>query len=127
MDCRARARPHYRTAAGCVPVCDGAFLQLKLPSGRKLSYPQPRITGDEHEQPVVFADNGAGQLKDCRTAKALTVVYGLRTLSAALPAICWLTPCCGSRPPAIRSCCMCTMRLVAEVPEGFGSTEDLPD
>jgi DNA polymerase len=46
--------------------CAGAFLQLKLPSGRKLSYPQPRIVGDEHEQSVVFADNGAGQFKDCR-------------------------------------------------------------
>ena len=37
----------------CGPVafrCAGAFLQLKLPSGRKLSYPQPRIIGDEREQ-----------------------------------------------------------------------------
>jgi DNA polymerase len=46
--------------------CDGAFLQLTLPSGRKLSYPQPRIIGDEHEQHVVFADNAAGQFQDCR-------------------------------------------------------------
>ena len=46
--------------------CAGAFLQLKLPSGRKLSYPQPRIIGDEREQHVVFADNGAGQFHDCR-------------------------------------------------------------
>ena len=30
--------------------CNGAFLQLTLPSGRKLSYPQPRIIGNEHEQ-----------------------------------------------------------------------------
>lgn len=53
----------------CGPVafkCNGAFLHVKLPSGRKLSYPQPRIVGDEHEQSVVFADNGAGQFRDCR-------------------------------------------------------------
>jgi DNA polymerase len=53
----------------CGPVafrCDAKFLQLKLPSGRKLSYPRPRIIGDEREQHVVFADNAAGQFKDCR-------------------------------------------------------------
>jgi DNA polymerase len=46
--------------------CTGAFLFLKLPSGRKLAYPHPRIIGDEREQHVVFADNSAGQFRDCR-------------------------------------------------------------
>jgi DNA polymerase bacteriophage-type len=46
--------------------CDRAFLQLKLPSGRKLSYPQPRIIGNEREQFVVFADNSEGRFRDCR-------------------------------------------------------------
>jgi DNA polymerase bacteriophage-type len=46
--------------------CNGIFLQLTLPSGRALSYPQPRIIGDEREQHVVFADNAAGQFQDCR-------------------------------------------------------------
>jgi DNA polymerase bacteriophage-type len=49
--------------------CDGAFLQLTLPSGRKLSYPQPRIIGNEREQSVVFADNALGQFKDCRNGQ----------------------------------------------------------
>jgi DNA polymerase bacteriophage-type len=53
----------------CGPVAfksNGAFLQLKLPSSRKISYPQPRILGDEREQHVIFSDNTEGQFRDCR-------------------------------------------------------------
>jgi len=55
----------------CGPVAfrsNGTFLQLRLPSGRKISYPRPRIRGSEdgrHEY-VLFADNAEGQFKDCR-------------------------------------------------------------
>jgi DNA polymerase bacteriophage-type len=110
----------------CGPVafrCAGAFLQLKLPSGRKLSYPQPRIIGDEHEQSVVFADNGAGQFKDRHGHGAYgglwteNVVSGiardlladamLRLEAAGYPIVLHVHD-----------------EIVAEVPEGFGSTED---
>ena len=104
--------------------CVGAFLQLKLPSGRKLSYPQPRIVGDEHEQSVVFADNGAGQFKDCRhghgaygglwtenavsgIARDLLADAMLRIEAAGYPIVLHVHD-----------------EIVAEVPEGFGSTED---
>jgi DNA polymerase bacteriophage-type len=56
----------------CGPVafrCDATFLQLKLPSGRKLPYPRPRIIGDEREQHVVFADNSQGKFCDCRNGQ----------------------------------------------------------
>ena len=47
--------------------CTGAFLQLKLPSDRKISYPNPRIKiVSPREQVVVFSDNAAGQFVDCR-------------------------------------------------------------
>ena len=51
--------------------CSGNFLLIKLPSGRKLSYPQPRLISVDgkngrSQQRVVFADNAAGQFKDCR-------------------------------------------------------------
>jgi DNA polymerase len=46
--------------------CTGSFLFLRLPSGRKIAYPQARIIGDEHEQFVVFTDNANGQFKPCR-------------------------------------------------------------
>ena len=104
--------------------CAGAFLQLKLPSGRKLSYPQPRIVGDEHEQSVVFADNGAGQFKDCRHGNGAygglwteNVVSGiardlladamLRLEAAGYPIVLHVHD-----------------EIVAEVPEANGSTED---
>ena len=47
--------------------CTGAFLQMKLPSGRKISYPNPRIkVVSPREQVVLFSDNAAGQFVDCR-------------------------------------------------------------
>jgi len=104
--------------------CAGAFLQLKLPSGRKLSYPQPRIIGNEREQFVVFADNAAGQLKDCRhghgaygglwtenivsgIARDLLAEAMLRIEAAGYPIVLHVHD-----------------EIVAEVPEGFGSTEE---
>ena len=53
---------------GCIAFkCTGAFLQLKLPSGRKISYPNPRIKViSPREQVVLFSDNAAGQFVDCR-------------------------------------------------------------
>ena len=104
--------------------CDGAFLQLTLPSGRKLSYPQPRIIGDEHEQHVVFADNAAGQFQDCRHGQGAyggtwteNVVSGiardlladamLRIEAAGYPIVLHVHD-----------------EIVAEVPIGFGSLDE---
>jgi DNA polymerase bacteriophage-type len=110
----------------CGPVAfksNGTFLQLKLPSGRKLSYPQPRIIGDEREQHVLFGDNSLGQFKDCRFGQgaygglwAENIVSGiardllaeamLRTEAAGYPIVLHVHD-----------------ELVCEVPEGFGSLE----
>ena len=43
----------------CGPIAfksAGAFLLLKLPSGRKISYPMPRAVGDPERQHVIFPD-----------------------------------------------------------------------
>jgi DNA polymerase len=104
--------------------CDGTFLRLKLPSGRHLSYPQPRIIGDEHEQHVVFADNAVGQFTDCRhgqgaygglwtenvvsgTARDLLAQAILRIEVAGYPIVLHVHD-----------------EIVAEVPERFGSTDE---
>jgi DNA polymerase bacteriophage-type len=102
----------------------GAFLLLKLPSGRKLSYPQPRAVGDEQRQHVVFTDNAAGQFKDCRNGNGAygglwteNVVSGIardlladamvRIEAAGYPIVLHIHD-----------------EIVAEVPEGFGSTDE---
>jgi DNA polymerase bacteriophage-type len=49
-------------------VYDGeTFLRIMLPSGRALSYPQPRITtGKFGDAVVMFKDNAGGKFVDCR-------------------------------------------------------------
>ena len=105
--------------------CAGAFLLLKLPSGRKLAYPQPRIEiEDPRHQAVVFADNAAGQFKDCRHGNGAygglwteNVVSGIardllaeamqRIEAAGYPIVLHVHD-----------------EIVAEVPVGFGSTAE---
>ena len=103
----------------------GAFLQLKLPSGRKISYPQPRIIEDKNgKHRVVFADNAAGQFSDCRhgqgaygglwtenivsgIARDLLAEAMLRVEGAGYPIVLHVHD-----------------EIVCEVPIGFGSTEE---
>jgi DNA polymerase bacteriophage-type len=111
---------------GCVAFkCVGAFLYLKLPSGRKLAYPLPHIEIEgEHNQVVVFADNALGQFKDCRHGNGAygglwteNVVSGiardlladamLRIEAAGYPIVLHVHD-----------------EVVAEVSNGFGSTEE---
>jgi DNA polymerase len=120
-------REHGRVVR-CGPVafrCFGALLQLKLPSGRKISYPNPRIKAeDEQHQSVVFSDNASGQFKDCRGGLgaygglwAENVVSGiardlladamLRIEAAGYPIVLHVHD-----------------EVVAEVPEDFGSCDE---
>jgi DNA polymerase len=111
----------------CGPIAfksTGSFLLLKLPSGRKLSYPQPRAVGDEQRQHVVFADNAAGQFKECRNgngaygglwtenivsgiARDLLAEAMLRIEAAGYPIVLHVHD-----------------EIVCEVPEGFGGTDE---
>jgi DNA polymerase len=57
----------------CGPIalkCCGNFLFLKLPSGRKLAYPFPRLKLlDSQHGAVVFSDNSKGQFCDCNNGR----------------------------------------------------------
>ena len=103
----------------------GGFLQIKLPSGRKLSYPQPRIIEDDRGRPrVLFKDNAKGQFIDCRGGQGAygglwteNIVSGIardllaeamfRVEAAGYPTMLHVHD-----------------EIVAEVPEGFGSTQE---
>jgi DNA polymerase len=108
--------------------CAGAFLQIKLPSGRKLSYPMPRIVEDDRSRRrVVFADNAAGQFTDCRhgqgayggtwteniisgIARDLLAEAMLRVEAAGYPIVLHVHD-----------------EVVAEVPIGFGSEQEFTE
>jgi DNA polymerase len=119
-----RERGHVVRCNRVAFKCTGAFLCLKLPSGRKLAYPQPRIIGDEREQHVVFADNAAGQFKDCRHGNGAygglwteNVVSGIARdlLAEAMQRI---------EAAGYSIVLHVHDELVAEVPLGFGGTEE---
>ena len=111
----------------CGPVAfksNGAFLQLKLPSGRKLSYPQPYIIGDEREQRVVYSDNGLGQFKPCRNGQG---AYGGTWTENVVSGI--------ARDVLVEAMLRLEAagylivlhvhdEVVCEVPEGFGSLDE---
>jgi DNA polymerase len=103
----------------------GTFLQLKLPSGRKISYPRPRLVTESgsNRHRVVFADNATGQFKDCRNgqgayagtwtenivsgfARDLLAAAMLRVEAAGYPIVLHVHD-----------------ELVCEVPIGFGDVE----
>ena len=105
--------------------CAGAFLWLKLPSSRKLAYPFPQIEIENlKHRSVVFADSAAGRFVDCRhgngaygglwtenvvsgIARDLLAEAMLRIEAAGYPIVLHVHD-----------------EIVAEVPIGFGSTEE---
>jgi DNA polymerase bacteriophage-type len=102
----------------------GSFLLLKLPSGRKLSYPQPRAVGDEQRQHIVFTDNAAGRFKDCRNGDGAygglwteNVVSGIARdlLAEAMLRI---------EAAGYAIVLHVHDEIVAEVPDGFGSLDE---
>jgi DNA polymerase len=104
----------------------GAFLQLKLPSGRKISYPQPRLVTESgnNRRRVVFADNAAGRFADCRNGQGAyagtwteNIVSGIARdlLAAAMLRV---------EAAGYNLTLHVHDELVCEVPIGFGSAQE---
>jgi DNA polymerase len=105
--------------------CVGSFLFIKLPSGRKISYPQPRLINDKNDRKrVVFSDNSGGRFIDCRhgqgaygglwaenivsgIARDLLAAAMLRIEAAGYPIVLHVHD-----------------ELVCDVPLGFGNVEE---
>jgi DNA polymerase bacteriophage-type len=105
--------------------CTGAYLFIKLPSGRKLAYPYPRIEiEDLQHEVVVFKDASAGQWRDCRGGNGAygglwteNIVSGIcrDLLAAAMLRL---------EQAGYRIVLHVHDEAIAEVPEGFGSVEE---
>ena len=105
--------------------CTGLFLFIKLPSGRKLAYPYPRIEiEDLQHEVVVFKDASAGQWRDCRGGNGAygglwteNIVSGIARdlLAAAMLRL---------EGAGYKIVLHVHDEAVAEVPEDFGSVEE---
>jgi DNA polymerase len=100
------------------------FLQLKLPSGRNLSYPQPRVIGDSREQRVVFTDNAAGQFTDCRHGKGAYGGLWTQNVVSGIARDLLAEGMLRIEAAGYRIVLHVHDEIVCEVPEGFGSTEE---
>jgi DNA polymerase len=94
---------------------DGACLTIRLPSGRSISYPFPRLETGRFGHPVVmFKDNAAGKLVDCGHGHGFYGGAFTENIVWALRATCWPRRWFGSKSPAMALCSMFTTRLFAK-------------
>jgi DNA polymerase len=105
--------------------CTGAFLQLRLPSGRKLSYPHPRIIEDERNKyHVVFADNAAGRFTDCRNGEGAYGGLWTENIVSAIARDLLADAMLRVEAAGYAIALHVHDEIVSEVPAGFGTTDE---
>src|SRR5262249_54672159 len=104
---------------------DDSFLRMRLPSGRKIAYPFPRLkTTDRGDLAVVFMDNQQGKWAECRHGLG---AYGGTWIENAVQAVARdLFAAAMQRLEAAgyRITLHVHDEIVAEVPDDFGSAEE---
>jgi hypothetical protein len=106
-------------------VCDDAFLRMRLPSGRALAYPFPKLKCDGRgNSVVVFMDNELGKWVECRHGHG---AYGGTWIENAVQAV--ARDLFAAAMPRLEAAGYHVVlhvhdEIVVEVPNGFGSTEE---
>jgi DNA polymerase len=123
---RAVRKPNSVVQYGRVAFkCDGTFLRMRLPSGRKIAYPFPRLRVTKYGDPaVVFMDNQQGKWTECRFGHG--AYGGIWTENAVSAVARDLLAAAMSRLEAAGYPITLHVHdeLVAEVPDGCGSAEE---
>jgi DNA polymerase bacteriophage-type len=105
--------------------CSGMFLYIKLPSGRKLAYPYPRIDiEDLQHEVVVFKDASAGQWRDVRHGKGAYGGLWTENVGAGISRDLLAAALLRLERADYRVVLHVHDEVIAEVPTGFGSTEE---
>ena len=105
--------------------CTGMFLFIKLPSGRKLAYPFPRIEVEdlEHEV-VVFKDASSGQWRDCRGGNGAYGGLWTENIVSAISRDLLAAALIRLERAGYRVVLHVHDEIISEMPIGFGSTEE---
>jgi DNA polymerase bacteriophage-type len=104
---------------------EGDFLRMRLPNGRKIAYPFPRLqTNDRGDAVVIFKDNAGGKWVDNNHGRGawggIWVENAVQATARDLFAAAMLRLEAAGYPVTLHV----HDEIVAEVPDGVGSTED---
>jgi DNA polymerase len=104
---------------------DGEFLRMHLPSGRKLSYPHPKIITGKYDKPAVsFMDNAGGKWLEVRNGEGAYGATWIENLVQAVARDVFATAMLRLEAAGYRIVLHVHDEIVAEMPDGVGSTEE---
>jgi DNA polymerase bacteriophage-type len=105
---------------------DGTFLRMKLPSGRCLAYPFPRLEPGRYpdETVVHFKDNAAGKFVDCRNGQGAWQGLWVENAVQAVARDLLVVAMQRLEAAGYRIVMHVHDEIVAEVPQDFGSEEE---